>query len=700
MPVSACYGAVVLVAAMASAVSAAGGGVVAEGLVVNYDFTAGSLPDEEGLVKDLSGSGIHATIRPTTVEPGAPFKSDLPRTGWLDHRIRQGDGKGGWITRPAKIQALKQPGADHTMPFGLVKMDNGEIAVICSWERTGQPTRPIIAFSKDGGDTWTDFQVVPGAGGRPMNLTYHGGGTLSFVTGRRYYSHDYGRTWPENVEHPRTQTGMTFHLEGNAWVDRDEDGEAKAILELGWHYEPGKSHPTGDATVVFRRSLDGGRTWGDEVAPPQWKFEMTHKGKTWLRGVSEGAVVRATNGDLVAALRTDIPPHFFDGPHNDNLEGTSISISEDDGKTWSEMNFLFYAGRHHANLQRLPSGDLVCTMIVRDDVREGKLASHRRGCDAVISHDHGRTWDLGRRYELDRFDHYRPGNWLDGQCGHIGAVALDDGHVISAYGHYAKGAAVLVKWKPDAEPALPLSEGNDAESEAVSGSIYEQVAAKDVHYRVVAGDRPGLVLGGAAWIDIPFDDRLLAVSGDATIEIILKPDTQGGMPSLLRCASIAKDRPGLAFQISYDQRHLDHSKQVLYSDERIDAEKAEYTIQVDLASKPKPFEPVMHQIAYVVRDGSGRFYRDGSPFSRQTESGSAVGKAGELLFSYCTRHGVAREDVRLAIGAAPYHDRIAAGLRATVAAFRVYSRALTPRELRRNRAATLGVPPRRRDRTE
>ena len=223
------------------------------------------------------------------------------------------------------------------------------------------------------------------------------------------------------------------------------------ILELGWHYAPEKNPAAGDdATTVFRRSIDGGKTWIDEMTAPQWKFNAEYNGKTRLRGVSEGAIVRGANGDLVAALRTDIPPQFLAGPHDDSLEGTAISISHDDGKTWSEMQFLFQAGRHHANLQRLPNGDLVCTLIVRDDIQDGKLASHRRGCDALVSNDHGKTWNLDRRYELDRFDYLRAdGYWVDGKCGPLASVALPDGHVLSVYGQYLLGAAVLIKWKPD-----------------------------------------------------------------------------------------------------------------------------------------------------------------------------------------------------------------------------------------------------------
>ncbi|MSR58126.1 MAG: exo-alpha-sialidase [Planctomycetaceae bacterium] len=382
---------------------------------------------------------------------------------WQEHQIRQGDGQGGWVDRPAQRQVLKHPDANHTMPFGLASMDNGELVILCSREKTdakGRTVQAVISFSKDGGATWSDFMSVPGTTDRPMLLTDLGQGRLSFLAPRRFFSSDYGRTWPEAVDHPLTKAGMTFGVEGNAWVDRDEQGRAKAILEVGWHYAPGKVHPKDDATGQFRRSLDGGKTWIDEVTPPQWKYIVEHKGKKWPRGVSEGAIARAANGDLVAALRTDMPPKYFDGPHDDSLEGTAISISKDDGRTWSEMQFLFEAGRHHANLQRLSNGDLVCTLVVRDDIQrgkraEGQLTSRRRGCDALVSRDHGQTWNLERRYELDGFDYLREdGYWVDGKVGHVGAVALPDGQMLCTYGDYQRGAA-LVKWKPDGVPAGP-----------------------------------------------------------------------------------------------------------------------------------------------------------------------------------------------------------------------------------------------------
>ena len=176
------------------------------------------------------------------------------RGEWQEHHVRQGDGKGGWMTRPALRQVLKHPEATATMPFGLAQMDHGEIAILCSREK--QPAKglrtfePSIAFSKDGGATWSDFAIIPGTTGRPQFLTSLGQGRLSFITEvfnnagkpQRIFSNDSGRTWKETVDHPPTKEGHSFNVEGNAWVDRDDEGQAKAILEIGWHFKPGK-HP-------------------------------------------------------------------------------------------------------------------------------------------------------------------------------------------------------------------------------------------------------------------------------------------------------------------------------------------------------------------------------------------------------------------------------------------------------------------------
>jgi hypothetical protein len=299
-----------------------------------------------------------------------------------------------------------------------------------------------------------------------MMLTYLEKGDLVFQTDplgpglpRQFFSKDYGRTWPERRPlQPAANGGIDGHhpditgffgAEGNAWVDRGEQG--LRIAMIGYNYDKSARWPRDPANGILRWSKDGGRTWAGETIQPAWRFEEKHGGKTFVRGVSEGSLVRAKNGWLVAALRTDIPARFLDGAHNDNLEGTGVSISKDDGKTWGPIQMLFEAGRHHAHLLRLADGRLVMTLIVRANVQGGKLASYRRGVDALVSKDNGQTWDLGRRYVLDEYNYYDGDKWFSGECGHLSSLALDDGTILTCYGNYLAKGISLVRWRPAKE---------------------------------------------------------------------------------------------------------------------------------------------------------------------------------------------------------------------------------------------------------
>lgn len=375
---------------------------------------------------------------------------------WQEHRVLQRNDCGGYTAHAAQLRFLMP--CDQTMvcPFGLARMDNGEIVVAGTKNFGVEPPdreQAVLTFSNDEGANWTDYIVVSGCHTRPMMLTYLGNSSLAFHGTDedgpcRLFSHDYGRTWPERIPAQPCSNGEPFHTEGNSLVDRNKDGIAVRILETGQNIGIG-SWPHDPMCEFIRESHDGGRTWENESQPDAWRWEETWEDATYIRSGGEGALVRAANGWIVAALRTDMSPRYFDHPfRNDHLEGTGVSISKDDGATWSPIQQILEPGRMHANLIRLPNNDLVMTVIRRIDMCDGKLRSYRRGCDAIVSHDNGETWDMEEMYILDEFTYCEGENWVcAGGCGHLFSISMEDDSVLTAYGNYLAGGT-LIRWTP------------------------------------------------------------------------------------------------------------------------------------------------------------------------------------------------------------------------------------------------------------
>jgi len=382
----------------------------------------------------------------TAVEAFADYDS----LTWEEHWVQQLDGKGGRICHPAKFRFLPLHEGKMVQPWGLALMDNGEVAVAGVAGDSGPSPQTVLAFSADRGTTWSDYYPVKGLSARPQMLVYLGNGELSFRTSweesgiYRYYSRDYGRTWPERVKLPSAPDGKAFNSEGNLLVDRDEKGVAVLLGETGATNSKGGFRKSVSGGI--RWSRDGGRTWDNFSRPQPWTYQAVYEGKTYERGVCEGGLVRAANGWIVAALRTDFAPRF-NALHYDNFMGTAVSISKDEGKTWSDLNFVFGPGRMHATLVRLPNNDLVMTVIRRLDLKDGEMASYRRGCDAVISHDNGLTWDVDRMYILDDFASISAPKWYHARNGHQFSISLGDGAILTTYGNYLNAGA-LIHWKP------------------------------------------------------------------------------------------------------------------------------------------------------------------------------------------------------------------------------------------------------------
>ena len=86
-------------------------------------------------------------------------------------------------------------------------------------------------------------------------------------------------------------------------------------------------------------------------------------------------------------------------------------------------------------------------VIRRVDFRNGELVSYRRGCDAVISHDHGETWDIEHMIVLDDVAYCNGEHWIRGECGHVSSTLLPDESILTGYCNTYTGG-VLIRWKP------------------------------------------------------------------------------------------------------------------------------------------------------------------------------------------------------------------------------------------------------------
>jgi hypothetical protein len=50
--------------------------------------------------------------------------------GWKPHTIKQGDGHGGWVERPAEFRFVHKKDGKYVFPFGLAQLDNREVLLL------------------------------------------------------------------------------------------------------------------------------------------------------------------------------------------------------------------------------------------------------------------------------------------------------------------------------------------------------------------------------------------------------------------------------------------------------------------------------------------------------------------------------------------------------------------------------------------
>lgn len=299
------------------------------------------------------------------------------------------------------------------------------------------PHQAMILSSNDRGRTWSAPEYIEPAAVRTgdtpyahrlgVSLTYLGKGHLvANVGGLRYFSEDYGRSWGHSQPIPPASNGKPWSQWDPYLVDWDpKTGNVVRIAETGYTCA-GDTASGGASQAELRFSDDEGKTWTTPVAVPEWK------------GLNEVALVRAANGDIVGACRTETPERFKN--EIDHYEGLGVSISNDNGASWSRLHLLYEWGRHHPSMVVLPSGEIVMTYVVRKGYPDTAEGFPQFGIEAVVSRDHGQTWDLDRRIVLAEWVGNRTGEnswWASSQA--TSTVLLPDGKLLTAFGTGYRG---------------------------------------------------------------------------------------------------------------------------------------------------------------------------------------------------------------------------------------------------------------------
>jgi hypothetical protein len=283
--------------------------------------------------------------------------------------------------------------------------------------------------SDDFGTTWS-YQYLPVIKG----LTYFGETPLgngkvmmsSAGSGDRWLSNNYGVDWQVVGTSPTLPNGDTFYRWDPLMVDKNASGYVTRLAEGGYTVTDQTNEFGFQVTQGhIRFSTDEGYSFPQVITPPQWL------------GVSEIALTRAANGDIVASCRTNIstapPPGTY---ATDFYSGLGTSVSQDNGLTWSPVNHLYEYGRHMPSTALLPNGDLVMSYVVRAGYgRDPENNRERFGIEAVVSHDNGQTWDMDNRYILDQWTSTQDGTdgWMS--CPQsTTTVVLPDGSILTEYG--------------------------------------------------------------------------------------------------------------------------------------------------------------------------------------------------------------------------------------------------------------------------
>jgi len=373
---------------------------------------------------------------------GAEFDPNRVITPHMPLAVRQQHPR-----RPTYQEAVSYTFLIHSMKFAsMCRLGDGRIAMVgTGWvDGISQEERAcFITYSTDEGHTWSQPTLFHRGLERPQPVSLGGERLLLLPMdddGFLSCSEDGGRTWSEKTQFARLADGKITYHKGSVLVEEDIvtaifTAETKPHGPVGW-----------SAQSLIRRSRDGGRTWKEGIwLPPEWQ-------------TSEGAIARAADGALVVALRTAQPANY--PAYSDHWRRITTARSRDEGKTWTDHQVHFNYGKVHSDLVTLRDGRLLLTYAARMGELEGHIY---HGIEAVLSRDHGKTWDWDNRFILYRWAMHQS---MHSPC----SLELADGRILTLFlYHYSAqwgkagvggpgrtlGITSAVIWSPDSTNPRP-----------------------------------------------------------------------------------------------------------------------------------------------------------------------------------------------------------------------------------------------------
>src|SRR5271157_2235697 len=275
------------------------------------------------------------------------------------------------------------------------------------------PLSMCVTFPHDG----ADYPPVSGSFGltsiRPGLLT------INPPAGRqRWFASDNGGHWDPSDQAEVIPNdllpGLMKDSQGNfkPWqthhpilIDRDSSGNVTRWTQTLW-YEVNEIDPEfpNEKRNLIRAGLWHSYPGNNGELGQTWDPSSLVLPKEWI-GVGEVCLVRAKNGDLVAAVRTKARPNPMYpcvGLDFDEFSGLGFSRSTDNGATWSEVWLAYPYGRYHSSLVVLNDGTIVCCHVVNHAYLRSSDGLPRFGVEAIVSRNHGmpNSWDFDHRYIL------------------------------------------------------------------------------------------------------------------------------------------------------------------------------------------------------------------------------------------------------------------------------------------------------------